>query len=95
MERNYENEDYSDENVERSSENSEQNSEFEESDSNTIDRFSLVLSDDMNDQVSQLCEAVERIGATFNSQPSGTTVKLSVAFPVFFEEKSAKMYTSL
>ena len=39
VERNYENEDYSDENVERSSENSEQNSEFEESDSNTIERF--------------------------------------------------------
>ena len=80
---NYENRQYSEENVETSSENSDQNSEFEESDSSSIDRFSLVLSDDMNDQVSQLCEAVERMRATFNSQPSGTTVKLSVAFPVF------------
>ena len=80
---NYENGQYSEENVETSSENSDQNSEFEESDSSSIDRFSLVLSDDMNDKVSQLCEAVERMRATFNSQQSGTTVKLSVAFPVF------------
>jgi len=37
----------------------------------------------MNDQVSQLCEAVERMRVTINSQPSGNTAKLSVAFPVF------------
>ena len=89
VERNYENGQYSDGNIETSSANSDQNSEFsEESDSISIDRFSLVLSDDMNDQVSQLCEAVlERMRATFNSQPNGTSVKLPVAFPVFRGEE--------
>ena len=87
VERSYENGQYSDENAETSSENSDQDSELQESDSSSIDQFSLVLSDDMNDQVSQLCEALERMRATLNSQSSGTTVKLSVAFPVFRGEE--------
>ena len=87
IEVNDENTPYNDENIETSSENSNLDSESLGSDSSSIDQFSLVLSEDMTDQVSQLCEAVERMRATFSAQPSGTTVKMSVAFPVFRGEE--------
>ena len=81
--------------TERSYQNAEQNSEFraldpgqEESSVDSLDEDSLVPSEEMNDQVSRLCEAIERMRATYDSQPSSTTtVKPSVAFPVFRGEE--------
>ena len=72
VEANYENTPYSDGSIETSSGNSSVNSEFEGSDSSSVDQFSLVLCEDMTDQVSQLCEAVEKKRATINAQPSET-----------------------
>ena len=80
--------------TERSYQNAEQNSEFraldpgqEESSLDSLDEDSLVPSEEMNDQVSRLCEAIERMRATYDSQPISTTVKPSVAFPVFRGEE--------
>lgn len=85
VELNYENAEVSDGNLENDPEYSEESSE--DSGSDTVDRFSLALSEEMNDQVTQLREAVERMRTALSSQPSGTTVKLSVAFPVFRGEE--------
>ena len=41
----------------------------------------------MNAQISRLCEAIERMRATYDSQPSSTTAKPTVAFPVFRGEE--------
>ena len=77
--------------TERSYENAEQTSELHEPDPESkqsslgsVGEFSLVLSEEMNDQVSQLCDAVR---TALNSQPSGTASKLSVPFPVFRGEE--------
>ena len=48
------------------------------------DRLSLApVYAEMEDQVSQLCRAVERMQASFNSQGRNVGVKSSVTFPVF------------
>ena len=85
VELNYENAVVSDGNLENDPEYSEESSVYSSSD--TVDRFSSALSEEMNDQVTQLREAVERMRTALSSQPSGTTVKLSVAFPVFRGEE--------
>ena len=59
VELNYENAEVSNGNLENDPEYSEESSE--DSGSDTVDRFSLALSEEMNDQVTQLREAVERM----------------------------------
>ena len=80
--------------VECSYQNAEQVSEFpapnfelEQSSVDSLEEYSLVPSEEMNDQVSRLCEAIERMRATYDSQPNSTTAKPSVAFPIFRGEE--------
>ena len=71
-------------NVEQNSELHERDPESEQSSLGSVGEFSLVLSEEMNDQVSQLCDAAR---TALNSQSSGTASKLSVPFPVFRGEE--------
>ena len=69
--------------------------QLEESSFDSIDEFSLVPSEEINDQVSKLCEAVERMRTTINSQPSGVEVLQSCqSLFLFLKGKSARVYTS-
>ena len=71
-------------NVEPHLENNEPGFEEENSSLETIDRVSLVPSEEMNDQVSQLCDAVK---TALNSQSAAYAKKLSVVIPVFRGEE--------
>ena len=83
-------------NVPRNSEVEERDSESEEYSSgslerpDSLDRVSLVVSEQMDSgnqvQVAQLCDLVERMNTVLNRQPANPT-KLSVAFPVFRGEE--------
>lgn len=76
--------------IENVSESSYQNApdpEQEESSVSSLDEYPLVPFEEINDQASRLREAIERMRATCDSEPSSTTAKPSVAFPVFQGEE--------
>lgn len=71
-------------NVEPNLEDNEPGFVEENSSLETVHRVSLVPSEDMNDQVSQLCDAVK---TALNSQSAAYAKKLSVVIPVFRGEE--------